>query len=107
MNPFHIKVEVPVLKLEAKQQEWNGEISKFHKFSKAEINGGCSQPKNESHQFQLRIDHLLEEEVKRKGIGKAEGEFRECWLEQVPIDIKGEVPVIISDEGVNKRELVN
>lgn len=45
--------------------------------------------------------------MEREGVGQAKGEFGECWLEEVPVNVEGEVAVVIADERVNESELVD
>ena len=102
MNTLNVDVEVLVLQFEGNHQERNGKISEFNQFSKAEIAESGSHPKNKFHQFQLRVDNLLVQKIEGKGIDKAERILEDLLLEDVAIDVKGVMAIVIGDEGVDQ-----
>ena len=94
VHALHVQVEVLVLQLEAQHQEGNRKVTELHQLAQAEVTETSTQPEDEPHQFKLAIDHLFEDEVEGEGIGEAEGELGNGWLEHIAVDVESIVPVV-------------
>ena len=107
VHALHVDVEVLVLQLEAVQHQRDREVPELHEFREAQVQEAAAQPQDEFYQLQLGVDDLLEEEVEGEGVGEAEGKLEQVVLQDVPVNIEGVVPIVVHDERVHQRILLD